>query len=172
MPISFLINILHAYFQCTENAPFEVVHTAEQALQNLISGNLHPEECFEVLLPYTSGKAVEVALHQQGHNNPSKLLSTLRSMRHLIEKLSPDTLRKSLPSLMELFKTTLSHTSVDLRKATIFILVELHFVLGDDLILDDFTDGQKQLVGIYISRHPKKISTTQEHSNVLQPIAA
>ncbi len=93
-------------------------------------------------------------------------------MRHLIEKLSPDSLRKSLPSLMTLFKTTLSHTSVDLRKATIFILVELHFVLGDDLILDDFTDGQKQLVGIYISRHPKKISTTQEHSNVLQPIAA
>jgi hypothetical protein len=92
-------------------------------------------------------------------------------MRFLIEMISTDSLKKSLPSLMQLFQSTLNHASVDLRKATIFILVELHFVLGNDLILDDFTEGQRQLVSIYINRHPKK-TLTHDYTNVLQPIAA
>lgn len=86
----------------------------------------------------------------------------------MIEKISTDSLRKALPSLMQLFQTTLSHTSVDLRKATVFILVEMHFVLGDELILDEFTDSQRQLVGIYIDRHNKN-TQTQDQTN---PIAA
>lgn len=133
--------------------------------------------CFEELLPYTTGTEVEKALQRPRCNTPgsisfsSKLLSTLRTMRYLIEKISTDSLRKTLPSLMQLFQTTLSHTSVDLRKATVFILVEMHFVLGDELILDEFTDSQRQLVGIYIDRHNKN-TQTQDQTNVLRPIAS
>ena len=92
-------------------------------------------------------------------------------MRFLIDKVSIDSLRNALPSLMQLFQNTLSHASVDLRKATVFILVEMSFVLGDELILDDFTDSQKQLVGIYIKRH-NKTTQSQDQRSVLQPIAA
>jgi hypothetical protein len=157
------------FSQCTENAPFEVQHTAEQALQNLISGNHHPEICFEELLPYTTVTEVENALQKPRCTSisfTSKLLSTLRTMRYLIEKISTDSLRKAMPPLMQLFQTTLSHTSVDLRKATVFILVEIHFVLGDELILDELTDTQRQLVGIYIKRH-NKTTLTQGQTNVL-----
>jgi len=170
-------SIVRCMLECTENAPFEVVHTAEQALQNLVSGN-HPEVCFEELLPYTTGEEVEEALQRHRCNtlpsntsNPAKLLSTLRTMRYLIDKIPTDSLRKALPPLMQLFQTTLSHSSVDLRKATVFILVEMHFVLGDELILDEFTDSQRQLVGIYINRHDKTTST-QDQRSALQPIAA
>eukprot|EP00985_Skeletonema_marinoi_P016929 scaffold9212_cov164-Skeletonema_marinoi.AAC.1 len=170
-------SIVRCMLECTENAPFEVVHTAEQALQNLISGN-HPEVCFEELLPYATGEEVEEALQRPRCNtlpsntsNPAKLLSTLRTMRYLIDKIPTDSLRKALPPLMQLFQTTLSHSSVDLRKATVFILVEMHFVLGDELILDEFTDSQRQLVGIYINRHDKTTST-QDQRSALQPIAA
>ncbi|KAL7500870.1 hypothetical protein ACHAWT_010371 [Skeletonema menzelii] len=169
--------IVRCLLECTEKAPFEVVHTAEQALQNLICGN-DPEVCFEELLPYTTGAEVEEALQRPRCNtlassisNPSKLLSTLRTMRYLIDKVSIDSLRNALPSLMQLFQTTLSHASVDLRKATVFNLVEMHFVLGDELILDDFTDSQKQLVGIYIKRH-NKTTPSQDQRSALQPIAA
>ena len=146
-------------------------------MQNLICGN-DPEVCFEELLPYTTGAEVEEALQRPRCNtlassisNPSKLLSTLRTMRYLIDKVPIDSLRNALPSLMQLFQTTLSHASVDLRKATVFNLVEMHFVLGDELILDDFTDSQKQLVGIYIKRH-NKTTPSQDQRSALQPIAA
>lgn len=163
--------------QCTVNAPFEVVHTAEKALQNLIIGN-HPEVYFEELLPYTTGTEVEEALQRPRSNtfpssigNPSKLLSALRTMRYLIDKISTDSLRNALPSLMQLFQKTLSHASVDLRKATVFNLVEMHFVLGDELTLNGFTDSQRQLVGIYIQRHDKT-APTHDQRGALQSIAA
>ena len=154
------------------------MHTAEQALQNLISGN-HPEICFKELLTYTTGTKVEEAL-QRLHSSTlpsingdlSKLLSTLRSMRYLIDKIPKESLRNALPPLMRLFQRSLSHSSVDLRKATVFVLVEIHFALGDELCLDDFTDSQKQLVGIYVKRHDKSTSSLQGRSNVLRPIAA
>lgn len=164
-------------WQCTVNAPFEVVHTAEQALQNLINAN-HPDVCFEELLPYTTGAEVDEALQMPRCNtlsssfgNPSKLLSALRTMRYLIDKISADSLRNALPPLIQLFQKTLSNASVDLRKATVFNLVEMHFVLGDELTLDDFTDSQRQLVGIYIERH-HKTATTLDRRSALQPIAA
>lgn len=163
--------------QCTVNAPFEVVHTAEQALQNLISASL-PEVCFRELLPYTTGAEVDEALQMPHCNtlsisfgNSSKLLSALRTIRYLIDKISIDSLRNALPPLIQLFQKSLSNASVDLRKATVFNLVEMHFVLGDELTLDDFTDSQRQLVGIYIKRHHKTAPTLDQRS-ALQPIAA
>jgi hypothetical protein len=42
-----------------------------------------------------------------------------------------------------------------MRKAMVFILVEMRFVLGDELRLDEFSDCQRQLVRVFAERHPK-----------------
>jgi len=138
--------------ECTNDAPFEIVHTAERVLQNLVTST-DPDTCFEHLLPFTS---VEIDLDDR--TNPPALLSSLRTMRHLIERVSIDSLRTALPSLLPVFHNAVCHKSVDMRKATIFVLVEMHFVFGQEnglQLLDEFTDCQRRLVNVYIDRHPK-----------------
>jgi len=98
-------------------------------------------------------------------------------MKHLVDKISIDSLEKALPSFLSLFHTTLSHKSVDMRKATVFVLVEMYFILGKDLRLDEFTDCQRRLIGVYIERHPKNSQMSVEALSQLRempvyPIAA
>lgn len=135
--------------QCTKDAPFDVVHTAERALSNLVDCT-DAETYFEILLQFTS---VEIDLNDK--QNPPALLSTLRTMMQLIDRISVDSLKKALPSLLPLFRTALCHKSMDMRKATVFLLVEMHFVLGDELSLGDLTDSQQRLLNVYIEKHPK-----------------
>lgn len=60
------------------------------------------------------------------------------------------------PELIQLFQSTIRHKSVDMRKATVFVIVEMHFVLGEEFTVDGFSDGQKRLIYVYVERHPKK----------------
>lgn len=60
------------------------------------------------------------------------------------------------PGLLQLFQSTIRHKSVDMRKATVFVVVEMHFVLREEFTVDGFSDGQKRLIDVYIERHPKK----------------
>jgi len=135
--------------QCTKDAPFEIVNTAERALHNLVDGT-EPEVCFEHLLLFTS---IEIDLNDK--NSPPELLSVLRTMRYLVNRVSPDSLKAAIPSLLPVFHTALDHKSVDMRKATVFVLVELHISLGEnELNLGDFKDCQRRLINVYIGRHP------------------
>lgn len=164
-------DIICCMLECTDDAPFEIVHTAERALHNLVTGT-DPQTCFEHLLAFTSLDA-----DLKNKSNPSVLLSTLRTMKHLVDKISIDSLEKALPSFLSLFHTTLSHKSVDMRKATVFVLVEMYFILGKDLRLDEFTDCQRRLIGVYIERHPKNSqmsveALSQPREMPVYPIAA
>jgi len=87
----------------------------------------------------------------------------------LVDRIPTDSLRKVVPSLLALFRSALCHKSVDMRKATVFILVEMHFLLGDELRLDEFTDCQRQLVRVYVERHPKNSRTMMDASVVPTP---
>mmetsp|Transcript_34977 Transcript_34977/g.62962 ORF Transcript_34977/g.62962 Transcript_34977/m.62962 type:complete len:1268 (-) Transcript_34977:173-3976(-) len=171
-------DIVCSMLECTNDAPFEIVHTAERALHNLVT-NTNPETCFEHLLPFT---CVEIDLNDK--SNPPALLSTLRTMRYLVDRISIESLKRALPSLLPLFHMALCHKSVDMRKATVFILVEVYFVLGeedDELeLLDEFTDCQRRLVDVYIERHPKnkvqrdnaKAVVPRSNAMSMQPISA
>ena len=77
-------------------------------------------------------------------------------MQHLIEYVSLPTLREVTPELLQLFHLTIRHKSVDMRKATVFVLVEMYCVLGDELSVEGFSDGQKRLIDVYVERHPKR----------------
>lgn len=84
-------------------------------------------------------------------------------MRYLVDRISIDSLKSALPPLLSLFHTALCHKSVDMRKATVFVIVELHFVLGvNELELDEFTDCQRRLIDVYIERHPKNSQMIME----------
>jgi hypothetical protein len=50
---------------------------------------------------------------------------------------------------------------MDMRKATVFVLVEIHIVLGEELDLDGFTDCQKRLIDVYVERHPNRLQTKE-----------
>ncbi len=114
--------------------------------------------CFKYLIPFTH---VEIDLNSK--NNPSALLSTLRSLRNLVGRVSTAVLRNELPSLLPLFRSTLCHKSMDMRKATVFVLVEMHIVLGDELLdLTGFTDCQKRLIEVYVERHPNRMQMMTE----------
>jgi len=161
-------DIVCCMLECTEDAPFEIVHTAERALHNLATGT-NPQTCFDYVLPFT---LVHIDLNDK--TNPPALLSTLRTMRCLVDRISIESLKKALPSLLSQFHTALCHKSVDMRKATVFILVEMHFVLGDEFELDEFTDCQRRLIDVYIERHPKKSQIMVEAATrpSTQPISA
>ena len=153
--------------QCTDDAPFDIVHTAERALHNLVTGCADSEACFEHLLPYLS-----VAPDVSSKSNPSSLLSALRTMRYLVDRVSVESLEKALPSLLPLFHAALGHKSVDMRKATVFVLVEVHFVLGDALRLDEMTASQRRLLDVYIEKHPKKSMVLEGEEASNQPTSA
>mmetsp|Transcript_11114 Transcript_11114/g.17620 ORF Transcript_11114/g.17620 Transcript_11114/m.17620 type:complete len:222 (+) Transcript_11114:486-1151(+) len=158
-------DIVRVMLECTKDAPFEIVHTAERALQNLVTGT-DPETCFEHLLPFT---VVEIDLNNK--INPPALLSTLRTMRYLLDRISIDSLKEALPHFAALFRTSLCHKSVDMRKATVFILVEMHFMLGEEELglMVDLTDCQRRLVDVYIERHPKNKLHENNADMALQP---
>jgi len=144
--------VVNCLLEVTCDAPFEIVHTSERALQNLVCGT-DPDTCFQCLVPFLNDTDVDLSTK----SNPPILLSTLRTLRHLIDRISPKTLENNFHSLLlPLFLTTLRHKSVDMRKATIFILVEVYFVLGDGMNMDNFTESQQRLIDVYITKHPKK----------------
>lgn len=88
--------------------------------------------------------------------NPPGLLSSLRTLKHLIEFIPLHKLRQVTPEILQLFHSTIRHKSVDMRKATVFVLVEMYYILGQELSVDGFSEGQKRLIDVYIERHPKK----------------
>lgn len=107
--------------------------------------------CFECILPYIYN--VEVDLKSEA--NPPVLLSALRTLKHLIESVSAVKLREAMPGLLQLLHHTINHKSVDMRKATVFVVVEMYFSLGRELNVDGFSDGQKRLIDVYVGKHPK-----------------
>ncbi|KAL7518509.1 hypothetical protein ACHAWX_003329, partial [Stephanocyclus meneghinianus] len=142
--------VMVCLLECT-NAPFEIVHTCERALQNLVTCT-NPEICFECLLPLLTNTQVDL----DSDTNPPLLLSALRTMKHMVEFVSPSSLRPAVPELLQLFHLTLRHKSVDMRKATVFVLVEMYYALGKELDVNGFSEGQKRLIDVYVERHPKR----------------
>ena len=107
--------------------------------------------CFEYLVPYT-----HVDIDLKNKSNPPELLSTLRTLRHLVGRVSTISLKNEMTTLLPLFHRALCHKSMDMRKATVFALVEMYIALGEDLDIDGFSDCQRRLIDVYVERHPNR----------------
>lgn len=87
--------------------------------------------------------------------NPPILLSALRTMKHLMALVPLPKLQPVISELLQLCQTTITHKSVDMRKATVFVLVEMYFALGQELNVEGFSDGQRRLIDVYVGKHPR-----------------
>jgi len=123
----------------------EVCHTAEKALESLVQV-LEPVKYFEKLVS---------AVNRTGADDI--VLSGLRTLTKLVPSVPESNLKSNLPLLMPCVIKAICHSSLVLRKAAVFVIVEMYFVLGESLLhhLGQLNAAQMKLVTIYIERNEK-----------------
>jgi CLIP-associating protein 1/2 len=128
------------------------VHTAERSLECLVKC-LDPGRCLYSLLPFLCGD-----LEADENGTPSVILVSLRTLAFLVERVPNSMLQDVKPSLIPCLSQSLHNRSVDMRKAAVFVLVEIHFALGNGFLNSQelaLTAAQQKLISIYIQRHKK-----------------
>lgn len=145
--------------QCSKCASlYEHVHTAERALENMAE-NLDPQQCMEALSKHLcTSKTPTRTDTSMADENAAAALLTLRALSKVIGRIPKEDVRKSLPSLKPVIFASLSNSQVDMRKATVFLIVEMHESLGDDVLneLESISPAQQKLISIYINRRKQE----------------
>lgn len=135
--------------ECSKGtSSYEQVHAAERALENMAESKaIDPEQCMQALSKH-------LLTNSTTDENASVTLLTLRAMTKLVGRLPSEDITKALPSLKPALFSSLNGGEVDMRKAAVFLIVEMHSRLGEDVIqeLDGLTPSQQKLVSIYINR--------------------
>lgn len=149
--------VIGKLLQCAKCSAYEVVHTAERALENIVSTH-DPELCLDALLPYLNDDDVLDGNDEIENGTPSVVLCALRTATKLVKRVRPEALLDALPSLAPCLYASVRHRAVDMRKAAVFVVVELYFAIGGDVLsrLDRLNAAQLKLVSIYIERHRKE----------------
>ena len=130
---------------------FETTHTVERALENLI-GSQDVMICLKCILPYLG------RIGDEGQNGKTSAISltSFRIFCKLIKDVPEETLTEHLPSIMPHIYKALVKKSVDMRKTSVFCIVQMYLVLGQEKMnpyLEDLNVAQRKLVKIYIDRH-------------------
>ena len=161
--LDFIEIVVDRLLLCSRDSTYEIVHTAEKALENLATA-LDSTRCLKVMTPYLSRT-----------DDDTIVLSCMRTIRFVLRRCSSPTLTDALPLLLPSLVSSINSASVDLRKAVVFALVEIYFVMGDKLFpyLGDLTPAQLKLVTIYVERQKKNqggtagnTATNKESPNV------
>jgi hypothetical protein len=136
--------------QVVEYAPSAIILHCEQILADL--GGLDPLRFLHLLIPYSN------AIDSKG-SSPQVRLLALHAMTSVIHSLASPQLLENINIIMNAVLPSLSSSLVDLRKAAIFLLVEIYVVIGDALYpyVQDIPASQKKLLTIYISKHMERI---------------
>jgi hypothetical protein len=135
--------------QMAEYAPTAVILHCEQILSDL--GGLDPLRFLHLLIPYCNPS-------EQKGSSPQVRLFALHSVTSVIHNLSSPQILDNINVLMNSVLPSLSSSIVDLRKAAIFLLVEIYIVIGDALypFVHDIPASQKKLLTIYISKQMER----------------
>ncbi len=141
--------------ECSKGtSSYEQVHAAERALENMAESEaIDPEQCMEALSKHflTASTADE--------NAAAVTLLTLRALTKLIGRIPSQDIAKAIPGLKPTLFASLNGGGVDMRKAAIFLIVEMQSRLGDEVMqeLEGLTASQEKLVQIYIDRRKNKV---------------
>lgn len=140
----------------------EVGLTAEKALESLVQV-LEPVKYFEKLVP---------AVNRTGEDEV--VLSGLRTLTKLVPSVPESNLKSNLPMLMPGVIKAICHSSLVLRKAAVFVIVEMYFVLGESLLhhLGQLNAAQMKLVTIYIERNEKTNQIKTSASLIAETVGA
>uniref|UniRef100_A0A8D0AFA0 Cytoplasmic linker associated protein 1a n=1 Tax=Sander lucioperca TaxID=283035 RepID=A0A8D0AFA0_SANLU len=98
----------------------EVVRAAEEAASTL-AGSIHPEQCIKVLCPIV-----------QTADYPINL-AAIKMQTKVIERIAKDSLLQLLPDIIPGLLQGYDNTESSVRKASVFCLVAIYSVIGEDL---------------------------------------
>nr|XP_033966587.1 CLIP-associating protein 1a isoform X2 [Pseudochaenichthys georgianus] len=133
----------------------EVVRAAEEAASTL-AGSIHPEQCIKVLCPIV-----------QTADYPINL-AAIKMQTKVIERIAKDSLLLLLPDIIPGLLQGYDNTESSVRKASVFCLVAIYSVIGEDLKphLALLTGSKMKLLNLYIKRAQTTNSNSSSSSDV------
>ncbi|XP_076023919.1 CLIP-associating protein 1a [Genypterus blacodes] len=133
----------------------EVVRAAEEAAATL-AGSIHPEQCIKVLCPIV-----------QTADYPINL-AAIKMQTKVIERIAKDSLIQLLPDIIPGLLQGYDNTESSVRKASVFCLVAIYSVIGEDLKphLAQLTGSKMKLLNLYIKRAQTTNSNSSSSSDV------
>ncbi|XP_051967091.1 CLIP-associating protein 1-B-like [Xyrauchen texanus] len=133
----------------------EVVRAAEETAATLAS-SIHSEQCTKVLCPII-----------QTADYPINL-AAIKMQTKIIERISQDFLLQLLPDIIPGLLQAYDNTESSVRKASVFCLVAIYSVIGEDLKphLQQLTCSKMKLLNLYIKRAQTTNSNSSSSSDI------
>ncbi|XP_023597934.1 CLIP-associating protein 1 isoform X8 [Trichechus manatus latirostris] len=133
----------------------EVVRAAEEAASTLAS-SIHPEQCIKVLCPII-----------QTADYPINL-AAIKMQTKVVERIAKESLLQLLPDIIPGLLQGYDNTESSVRKASVFCLVAIYSVIGEDLKphLAQLTGSKMKLLNLYIKRAQTTNSNSSSSSDV------
>ncbi|XP_047457770.1 CLIP-associating protein 1a isoform X18 [Mugil cephalus] len=146
-----IMKTLEAHKDCHK----EVLRAAEEAASTL-AGSIHPEQCIKVLCPIV-----------QTADYPINL-AAIKMQTKVIERIAKDSLLQLLPDIIPGLLQGYDNTESSVRKASVFCLVAIYSVIGEDLKphLAQLTGSKMKLLNLYIKRAQTTNSNSSSSSDV------
>ncbi|XP_050978501.1 CLIP-associating protein 1 [Labeo rohita] len=146
-----IMKTLEAHKDCHK----EVVRAAEETASTL-AGSIHSEQCIKVLCPIV-----------QTADYPINL-AAIKMQTKVIERISQDSLILLLPDIIPGLLQGYDNTESSVRKASVFCLVAIYSVIGEDLKphLQQLTGSKMKLLNLYIKRAQTTNSNSSSSSDV------
>ncbi|KAI2524935.1 cytoplasmic linker associated protein 1 [Homo sapiens] len=133
----------------------EVVRAAEEAASTLAS-SIHPEQCIKVLCPII-----------QTADYPINL-AAIKMQTKVVERIAKESLLQLLVDIIPGLLQGYDNTESSVRKASVFCLVAIYSVIGEDLKphLAQLTGSKMKLLNLYIKRAQTTNSNSSSSSDV------
>ncbi|XP_059840359.1 CLIP-associating protein 2 isoform X8 [Hypanus sabinus] len=133
----------------------EVVRAAEEAATALAT-SINPEQCIKVLCPII--QTAECPIN----------LAAIKMQTKIIERVHKDVLNQLLPEIIPGLLMGYDNTESSVRKASVFCLVAIYSVIGEDLKphLGQLTGSKMKLLNLYIKRAQTGSSTSGSASDL------
>ncbi|XP_036058499.1 CLIP-associating protein 1 isoform X17 [Onychomys torridus] len=133
----------------------EVVRAAEEAASTLAS-SIHPEQCIKVLCPII-----------QTADYPINL-AAIKMQTKVVERITKESLLQLLADIIPGLLQGYDNTESSVRKASVFCLVAIYSVIGEDLKphLAQLTGSKMKLLNLYIKRAQTTNSNSSSSSDV------
>ncbi|XP_078254408.1 CLIP-associating protein 2 isoform X7 [Rhinoraja longicauda] len=133
----------------------EVVRAAEEAATALAT-TINPEQCIKVLCPIIQTSECPINL------------AAIKMQTRIIERVHKETLNQLLPEIIPGLLMGYDNTESSVRKASVFCLVAIYSVIGEDLKphLGQLTGSKMKLLNLYIKRAQTGSSTSGSASDL------
>uniref|UniRef100_A0A8C2ABU8 Cytoplasmic linker associated protein 1 n=1 Tax=Cyprinus carpio TaxID=7962 RepID=A0A8C2ABU8_CYPCA len=146
-----IMKTLEAHKDCHK----EVVRAAEE-MASTLAVSIHSEQCIKVLCPIiqTAGYPINLA--------------AIKMQTKVIERIPQDSLIQLLPDIIPGLLQGYDNTESSVRKASVFCLVAIYSVIGEDLKphLQQLTGSKMKLLNLYIKRAQSINSNSSSSSDV------